>query len=63
LLRFRTDKSVKSKQSAQKTAGSLAQNCGTAQLGATDWPAAKIDQKVHPTEAQHASLVALESPG
>jgi hypothetical protein len=48
-------------QTAQKTAGSLAQNCSTAQLGVTDWPAAKIEQKVRPTEAQHASLVALES--
>jgi hypothetical protein len=48
-------------QTAQKTSSSLAQNCGTAQLGVTDWPAAKIEQKVRPTEAQHVSLVALES--
>src|SRR4029077_17847054 len=54
-------KDQRESQTAQRTAGSLAQHCGTAQLGVTDWPAAKIGQKVRPTEAQHASLVALES--
>jgi hypothetical protein len=34
----------------------LAQNCGNGQAGATDWPAAEIDQKVHPTDAQRASF-------
>jgi hypothetical protein len=34
----------------------MAQSCGNGQPGATDWPAAQIVQKVHPTEAQRASL-------
>jgi len=32
-----------------------AQGCGSVS-GATDWPAADIDRKLHPTEAQRASL-------
>jgi len=47
-------------QTAQKTAGSLAQTCGAAQLGATEWPTAEIDRTVRPTEAQRTSLVTLE---
>jgi hypothetical protein len=34
----------------------LAQNCGQGQAGATDWPAAEIEQRVHPTDAQRASF-------
>ena len=40
--------------------GSLAENCGAAQAGVTGWPAAEIDVKVHPTEAQRTSLAALQ---
>jgi hypothetical protein len=40
--------------------GSLARNCGAAQPGVTDWPAAAIDDAIHPTEAQRASLTALQ---
>jgi hypothetical protein len=38
--------------------GVLAQGCGQgqAQASATDWPAAEIDQRLHPTDAQRASL-------
>jgi hypothetical protein len=39
---------------------SLAQNCGAAQAGVTEWPAAEIEAKVHPTEAQRAGLAALQ---
>ncbi len=47
-------------QTAQKTAGSLAQNCGAGQPRVTEWPTAQIDRTVRPTEVQHASLVTLE---
>jgi len=46
---------------ATKTAGAPAQSCGAAQPGVTDWPAAEIDQTVRPTEAQRASLLALQN--
>ena len=36
--------------------GTMAQSCGSGQPGATDWPAAEIERKVHPTAAQQASL-------
>ena len=44
----------------QGTGGSIAQSCGAAQPGVTDWPAAEIDATLHPTEAQRASLTALQ---
>ena len=44
-----------------KTAGSLAQTCGAAQPGVMEWPTAEIDQTVRPTDAQRASLVALQN--
>jgi len=34
----------------------LGQACGGAQSGAPNWPAAEIEQRLHPTEAQRASL-------
>jgi LTXXQ motif family protein len=40
--------------------GSLAENCGAAQTNVTAWPSAEIDAKVHPTDAQRASLTALQ---
>jgi hypothetical protein len=46
-------------QTASKSAGSLAQSCA-AQPGATDWPAAEIESRLHPTDAQRASLTALQ---
>jgi hypothetical protein len=48
-------------KSAQKTGGSLAQTCGATQAGVTDWPAAEIDARLHPTDAQRASLTALQN--
>ena len=40
--------------------GTIAQSCSAAQPGVTDWPAAEIDAKLHPTDAQRASLTALQ---
>jgi len=48
-------------QTAEKPTGSLAQNCGAAQPGVTEWPTAEIERTVHPTETQRASLVALQN--
>jgi hypothetical protein len=39
---------------------SPASNCDTAQPGVTDWPTSAIEARVHPTEAQRASLTALQ---
>ena len=50
----------RSKSAAQNTGGSLAQSCGATQAGVTDWPAAEIDARLHPTDAQRASLTALQ---
>jgi LTXXQ motif family protein len=37
--------------------GVLAQgDCGNAQAAAADWPAAELEQRLHPTDAQRASL-------
>lgn len=36
--------------------GSLGQACGGAQSGATNWPTAELEQRLHPTDAQRASL-------
>jgi hypothetical protein len=47
-------------EAAKGKSGSLAESCGTAQAGVTGWPAAEIDARVHPTEAQHTSLAALQ---
>jgi LTXXQ motif family protein len=46
-------------ESAQNTVGSRAQNCGAAQPGVTDWPTGEIEARLHPTDAQRASLAAL----
>ena len=50
---------LRSQRAAGKMSGSLAQSCDTAQPGATDWPAAEIESRLHPTDAQRASLNAL----
>jgi len=52
-------KDQRQSQTAAKTP--LAQACGAAQPAATEWPAAEVDRTVRPTEAQRASLVALEN--
>jgi hypothetical protein len=38
----------------------VAQPCGLAQPGLTEWPNAEIEQRVHPNDAQRASLAALQ---
>jgi hypothetical protein len=44
-----------------QTSGSLAQTCSAAPPGVMEWPTAQIDQTVRPTDAQRASLVALQN--
>jgi hypothetical protein len=46
---------------AAATAGTLAQSCGAAQPAVMQWPTAEIDQTVRPTDAQRASLIALQN--
>jgi len=46
-------------KTAPGTSNSVAQNCGP-QAGVTQWPAAEIEARLHPTEAQRASLAALQ---
>jgi hypothetical protein len=48
-------------RAVRRAVGPLAQGCGTAQSGATDWPAAEIEARLHPTDAQRASLTALQA--
>jgi hypothetical protein len=43
------------------TSGALPANCGAAQPGVMEWPTAEIDQTVRPTDAQRASLTALQN--
>jgi LTXXQ motif family protein len=41
--------------------GVLAQSdCGKGQAGVTDWPAAELEQRLHPTDAQRVSLISLK---
>src|SRR5438876_3823156 len=47
-------------EAARNTNRSLAQSCGAAQPGVTDWPTAEIEAKIRSTEAQRASLAALQ---
>jgi hypothetical protein len=42
------------------TADPVVQPCGLAQPGLTEWPNAEIEQRVHPNDAQRASLAALQ---
>jgi hypothetical protein len=48
-------------KSANQTTGSIAQTCGAAPPGVMEWPTADIDQTVRPTDAQLASLTALQN--
>ena len=43
--------------------GSLTQGCIAAQPRVSEWPAAEIETRLHPTEAQRASLKALQDAG
>jgi hypothetical protein len=47
-------------ETARSKNRSLAQSCGAAQPGLTDWPSAEIEARLHPTEAQRSSLAALQ---
>jgi hypothetical protein len=40
--------------------GTTVQSCGIARPGLTEWPNAEIERRVQPTEAQRASLAALQ---
>jgi hypothetical protein len=51
--------SRRSKSAVRRADGALAQNCGAARSGTTDWPTAEIESRLHPTDAQRASLTAL----
>jgi hypothetical protein len=46
---------------SREATGSLAQNCGTAQAGVTDWPTDVIDRTINPTAAQRGRLDALKT--
>jgi LTXXQ motif family protein len=48
------------REAARNTDQSLAQSCGAAQPGVTDWPTAEIEARIRSTEAQRASLAALQ---
>jgi hypothetical protein len=50
----------RSSTTARKGNRSLAQSCDVAQPAALKWPAEEIDARLHPTDAQRASLVALQ---
>lgn len=54
-------KDRRQRPAAEKPAGLLAQNCTAAQSNVPDWPTAEIERVVRPTEAQRASLVALQT--
>jgi LTXXQ motif family protein len=45
---------------AKNKSGSLTETCGAAQANVAAWPGTQIEAKVHPTEAQRASLSALQ---
>jgi hypothetical protein len=47
-------------KAARNANASLDQSCGAAQTGVTEWPTAEIEARLHPTEAQRASLAALQ---
>jgi hypothetical protein len=47
-------------ENARNSNGSLLQGCQAAQSSVPQWPTAEIDARVHPTEAQRASLTALQ---
>jgi hypothetical protein len=44
----------------QAASASPASSCGATQPGVTEWPAAEIERRLHPSDAQRASLAALQ---
>jgi hypothetical protein len=55
------DDQSKSKAKTADVTGTLSAACGTAPSGVMAWPTAEIDQTVRPTDAQRASLSALQN--
>jgi hypothetical protein len=53
-------RTARSRQQTRVATGVIAQDCGMAQPGLTEWPNAEIERRVHPNEAQRASLAALQ---
>jgi hypothetical protein len=51
---------VRAAATKKNSGGSLAQSCGAEQANIAPWPSADIEAKLHPTEAQRASLAALQ---
>ncbi|SDS69861.1 LTXXQ motif family protein [Bradyrhizobium canariense] len=47
-------------EAGRSATSSLAQSCGAAQTGVISWPAAEIEAKIRPTDAQRSSLAALQ---
>jgi hypothetical protein len=47
-------------EAAKNKRGSLAESCGSAQANVQPWPGDQIEARLHPTEAQRASLAALQ---
>lgn len=47
-------------ETARNGNGSFLQSCQAAQESVPDWPTAEIEARVHPSEAQRASLTALQ---
>jgi LTXXQ motif family protein len=50
----------RNRETARNGNGSLAQNCQTAQASVPEWPTAEIESRLHPNEAQRASLTSLQ---
>jgi hypothetical protein len=48
---------------ANNNNGSSGPACDTAQPGVTSWPSSEIESRLHPTEAQRASLASLQDAG
>jgi hypothetical protein len=48
------------RKAAAASNNASAPDCGAAQPGVTAWPTAEINAKLHPTDAQRASLAALQ---
>jgi hypothetical protein len=50
----------RNRETARNSNGSLAQSCQTAQASVPEWPTAEIESRLHPNEAQRASLTSLQ---
>ncbi len=50
-----------SRRSRRSAAPQIAADCGVMRPGVMDWPEAQLEQRLHPTDAQRASLGALQA--